>query len=83
MARAVIGCNFAVIPGFLGSIPDHKGDGRTGGKSLESAGKDFYKVIFLPGGGNPGLAGFAPVQIFLNIFFAKGQACGAAVDNNA
>ena len=61
MAGAVIGSDFAVIPRLLGGIFYDKGNRGASGKALKDAGKYFHKVIFLTGGGNPGLPRLTPI----------------------
>lgn len=80
VSRTIIGSNFTVIPGTLGSIGNHQTDRGSRGPSFKDTGKNTYLICFLPGRGIPGLPRLPSVQKGLDIGFAQRKPCGAAVN---
>ena len=73
----------AVVFAALVGVADQQGDGSAGGFALEDAGKDFHAVGFAALGNVAAGAGFAAVEIGLDVVCTKRQAGRAAVDNAA
>ena len=53
VSGAVVGSDFAVIPGTLGSISHHQGEGSAGCLSLKDAGENLHRVVFFSGRREP------------------------------
>ena len=70
-----------VVTRFLIGVLDQQGDRRAGGVALEHAREDAYAVVLAALGGMARLAGFAAIEIVLQIGFREGQARRATVDD--
>ena len=79
MTRAVGVSKISIIPGTLVCVAYHERDRSSGGFSLKNSGEDFYQIPFLAGSCITTLAGFAPIEKFLDIFFIKRKTGWASV----
>ena len=73
----------AVILAALVFVADQQRNRRAGGFAFIQAGEDFHCVGFAALGDMTRGAGFAPVEVMLDIRFAKRQAGGAAIHHAA
>ena len=55
----------------------------TGRFPFENAAQDLHLVLFVAGGGHFALSGAPAIQEFLDVLFAKGDACRTAVQHGA
>ena len=62
-------------------VVDQQAYGRAGGLALEDAGQDFHRVAFPALGHMAALAGFAPVQVMLQVLRAQRHPRRTAIHN--
>ena len=75
--------DLAVILGALVRILDQQANGGTGGEPLENPGQDFHLVTFATLGGEAGSAGFAAIQVTLDVRLGQRHSRGTAINNAA
>src|SRR5690606_5666269 len=73
--------DLGIVLGFLVGVFDQQADTGTGGLALKNARKDFYDVVLATLGGVLGGAGFAAIQIQLQIGFTQLQPRRAAIND--
>lgn len=83
VAGAELAGDCTVVFAALVGVADEEGDGGAGGCAFKHAGEDFHLVGFAALGNVAAGAGFAAVEVGLDVGFAEGEAGRAAVDDAA